>query len=111
MLENLRRERDDLHEVLRPEFAGDGPEDAGAARIIGGVDDDDGVAVEAEVAAVGAPDRRLGANDDRLRDLALLHRSLGRALLDVHGDDVTHARSGRVLALAADHGSAAGTGV
>src|ERR1051325_6163997 len=88
MLENLRRERDDLHEILRAQLAGDRAEDAGAPRIVGGVDDDDRVAVEAEVAAVGTADRGLRANDDGLGDLALLHGGFRRILLDVDSDDV-----------------------
>jgi hypothetical protein len=34
MLENLRSERDDLHEVLRAQFAGDRSEDAGALGLL-----------------------------------------------------------------------------
>jgi len=64
MLEDLRSERDDLHEVLRTQFAGDRAEDTGALRVVRGVDDDDRVAVKAEVAAVGPTDGGLGPNDD-----------------------------------------------
>jgi hypothetical protein len=71
-----------------------GAEDAGALRIVGGIDDDDGVAVEAQVAAIGPADGSLRANDDGLGDLALLHRGVGRALLDVDGDDVADVRDG-----------------
>src|ERR1035437_7432495 len=111
MLENLRSERDDLHEILRAQLPGDGAEDARAARVVGGVDQDDRIAVKAQVAAIRAADRGLRADDDGLGDLALLHGGLGGALLDVHGDDVAHA--GRVgdLAHAGDHGGFAGTGV
>src|SRR5262245_47140846 len=98
MLEDLRRERDDLHVVLRAQFAGDGPEDAGALRIAVFANDDDRVAVEAEVAAVGAAERRLRANDDGLVDLTLLHGGVGAALLDVDGDDVTDVGVAREMA-------------
>src|ERR1043165_3887305 len=111
MLEDLRRERDDLHEVLRTQFAGDRTEDAGALGIVGRVDDDDRVGIEAQVAAVRAADGRLGANDDGLGDLALLHGSIGRAFLDVHGDDVAHVGVRRLLAHALDEGGFAGAGV
>lgn len=77
MLDDLRSERNDLHEVLRAQFAGDGAEDAGALGIAIRSDDHDGVAVEAQVAAVGAANRGLGADDDRFRDFALLHRGVG----------------------------------
>src|SRR3954447_471792 len=89
MLEDLRGERDDLHIVLGAELAGDRPEDAGALGIAILADDDDRVAIEAQVAAVGATERGLRANDDGLDDLTLLHGGVGAALLDVHGDDVT----------------------
>jgi hypothetical protein len=59
MLEDLRSERDDLHEILRPQFASDGSEDTGTARVVRGVDDDDGIAVETQIAAVGAAWLRL----------------------------------------------------
>src|SRR5690349_1849102 len=59
MLENLRRKGDDLHEVLRTQFASAGAEDAGALGIVGRIDDDDGVAVETQVAAIRAADGSL----------------------------------------------------
>src|SRR6187549_656749 len=102
MLENLRSERDDLHEILRAQFAGHRSEDAGAARIIGSVDDHDRVGIEAQIAAVSAANRSLGANDNRFRDFALLHRSVGRALFDVHRDDVANMSVWRLLAHALD---------
>src|SRR5207247_1714196 len=80
-------------------------------RIVGRVDDDDGVAVEAQVAAVGTAHRGLRANDDGLGDLALLHGGIGGALLDVHGDDVADVRVGRLLAHALNESGFAGAGV
>src|SRR5687767_2512835 len=111
MLEDLRRERDDLHEVLRAQFAGDGPENTGAARIVRGVDDDDGVAVEAEVAAVGATDRSPRANDDRFRDLALFDGGIAGALLDVHGDNVADVGGRGPLTHALDESGFASAGI
>ena len=55
---------------LFAEFTGDGSEDAGAARVVVLVDDDDGVGVEAEDRTVGAADRIGGADDDGLDDAA-----------------------------------------
>ena len=78
-LEHLRGERDDLHEILLAQFAGDRSENAGAARIQILVDDDDRVVVEAQVAAVLAPDRLPGADDDCADDFALLNRPAGGA--------------------------------
>ena len=56
--EHLRRQRDDLHEPLVAQLAADRAEDAGAARVAVGLEDDGGVLVEADVRAVrrgGAP--------------------------------------------------------
>src|SRR3954471_12292562 len=111
MLENLRRERDDLHEVLRAQFAGDGAEDAGALRVVGRVDDDDGIAVEAKIAAVGTAHWLLRANDDGLVDFAFLYGGFGGALLDVNSDDVANAGGVGDLSHFGDHGGTAGTGV
>src|SRR4051794_41375617 len=92
MLEHLRREAHDLHEVAVAQLARDGPEDAGAARVVLRVDDDGGVLVEGDVRAVVTPELLAGAHDDRLDDLALLDRPLRVGLLDGCRDDVPHAR-------------------
>src|SRR3954466_2383542 len=91
MLEHLRREAHDLHEVAVAQLARDGPEDAGPARVVLRVDDDGGVLVEGDVGAVVAPELLLRAHDDRLDDLALLDRALRIGLLDGGGDDVPDA--------------------
>src|SRR4029079_3149414 len=91
MLEHLRREADDLHEVAVAQLARDGPEDAGAARVVLRVDDHRGVLVEGDVRAVIAPELLVRAHDDGLDDLALLDRPLRVGLLDRRGDDVADA--------------------
>src|SRR3954453_14935303 len=91
MLEHLRREAHDLHEVAVAQLARDGPEDSGAARVVLRVDDDGGVLVEGDVRAVVAPELLLRAHDDRLDDLALLDRPLRVGLLARRGDDVADA--------------------
>src|ERR1035437_1989349 len=111
MLENLRSERDDLHEVLRAQFAGDRSEDAGTLGIAIGSEDNDSVAVKAQVAAVIATDGGLRANDDGLSDFTLFNGGFGCALFDVDGDDVADRRSVSNLTLAADHGSPTGAGI
>src|SRR4051812_37423496 len=88
MLEHLRRETDDLHEVAVAQLARDRPEDAGAARVVLGVDDHGGVLVEGDVRAVLAPELLLRAHDDGLDDLALLDGALRIRLLDRRRDDV-----------------------
>src|SRR3954469_17233653 len=112
MLEHLRRERHDLHEVALAQLAGDRPEDARPERVVLGVDDHGRVLVEGDVGAVLAPELLLRAHDDGLHDLALLDRPLRGGLLDRRGDDVAHARV--AAARAAHHADAqdlAGAGV
>src|SRR5438105_14337213 len=100
-LENLRRERDDLHELLGAQLAGHRPEDAGADRLAFLADHHGAVGVELDVAAVGPLQLALGAHDYGARDLALLHLAVDHRLLD--GDD-DHVADGRVPALgAAEH--------
>src|SRR4051794_3738644 len=91
MLEDLRRQADDLHEVAVAQLAGDRPEDARAARVVLRVDDHGRVLVEGDVRAVLAPELLLRAHDDGLDDLALLDRPLRVGLLDGGGDDVADA--------------------
>src|SRR3954468_15893549 len=92
MLEHLRREADDLHEVAVAQLAGDRAEDARPPRVVLRVDDHGGVLVEGDVRAVLAPELLLRAHDDGLDDLALLDRPLRVGLLDRGGDDVADAR-------------------
>src|SRR3954454_19582308 len=91
MLEHLRREADDLHEVAVAQLAGHRAEDARAPRVVLRVDDHGGVLVEGDVRAVLAPELLLRAHDDGLDDLALLDRSLRIGLLDGRRDDVADA--------------------
>src|ERR1044071_1014990 len=63
LLEHLRSQADDLHEVLLAQLAGDGPEDARAARVALRVDDHRRVLVERDLGAVVAPERLLRADD------------------------------------------------
>src|SRR5215470_20110772 len=91
MLENLRREGDDLHEVAVAQLARHRAEDARPARVVLGVDDHRGVLVEGDVGAVLAPELLLRAHDDGLDDLALLDGALRVGLLDGGGDDIADA--------------------
>src|SRR3546814_845602 len=56
-LQNLRRERDDLHMLLRAQFADDRAEDTGSDRLGIGVDEDGRVGIEPDGRTVGAVDR------------------------------------------------------
>src|SRR3954454_8352126 len=86
MLEHLRREADDLHEVAVAQLAGDRAEDARPPRVVLRVDDHGGVLVEGDVRAVLAPELLLRAHDDGLDDLALLDRPMRVGLLDRGGE-------------------------
>src|SRR4051794_27239448 len=92
MLEHLRRERHDLHEVALAQLAGDRPEEARPAGVVLGVDDPGRVLVEGVVGAVVAAEGLFRAHDDRRDDLALLDRPLRVGLLDGRGDDVADVR-------------------
>src|SRR4051812_48870813 len=101
-LDHFARQRDDLHEVLVAQFAGDGPEDASPAGIVFLVDHDGRVLIEADVAAVGPADRLLGADDHAADDLTLLHVAGRDGLLDGADDHVADAGDATLeLALAA----------
>src|SRR5439155_3066502 len=75
---HLRGQADDLHEVLLAELAGDGAEDARAARVALRVDDHSSVLVEGDRGAVVPALRLAGADDHCAHDLALLDRTLRR---------------------------------
>src|SRR5436190_5640631 len=92
MLEHLRREGDDLHEVALAQLAGHRAEDARAARVVLGVDDHGGVLVEGDVGAVLAPELLLRAHDDGLDHLALADGPLRVGGLHRGGDHVAYAR-------------------
>src|SRR5918912_2080506 len=74
--EHLRRQRDDLHEVLLAQLARDRTEDPRPARVARVVDDHRGVLVEGDRGTVVAAVRLLRPHDDCLDFLALLDRAL-----------------------------------
>src|SRR3954471_17320150 len=71
VLQNLRRERDDLHVVLGAKLARHRSEDARADRLGLIVDEHGRIPVEPDDAAVGATDILGGAHDHRLHHVAL----------------------------------------
>src|SRR5258707_843269 len=73
---------DNPGEILVAEFAGHGPENAGAARVRLVVDNDHRVGVEADVAAVVAAGGPFDADDHALDHVALFHFRAGDRLLD-----------------------------
>src|SRR4051794_12452688 len=90
--DDLGRQADDLRIVLA-KLAGHGPEDAGAARVVVVlVQDDHGVPVEADVAAVLATAELLGPDDHALDHVARLDVGAGDRLLDAGDDRVPQPR-------------------
>src|SRR6476620_3445274 len=70
--EHLRRQRNDLHELLVAQLTAHGTEDARAAGLTVGTKDHCGVLVEADVGTVGTTALLHGAHDHGLDDVALL---------------------------------------
>src|SRR6185369_9361448 len=102
--ENLRRERDDLHELLRAQLAGDRSEDAGSERLALVVEDHRRVRVEADVRSVRPARLARRPHDDGLDDLTLGDLSAGRRFLDAADDHVADARI--AAARASEHADA-----
>src|SRR6056297_58832 len=86
--EHLRRERDDLHEVLRAQLTNHGPEDPGADGLVVVVEDHGGVAVKTDGGAILAAHFLGGAHDDGLADVALLDAATRNGLFHRHHNDV-----------------------
>src|SRR6202012_4329890 len=91
-LQHLRGQRNDLHEALLPQFAADRPENAGSARVVVGFDDDGGVLVELDVAAVGAAALLDGPHHDGLHHFTALDVAAGDGVFDRRHDYVADPR-------------------
>src|ERR1700733_1671774 len=99
MSNHSRREADDLQVAAIAQFAGHGAEDAGTARIlIFLVEEDHRIMIEADRAAVLAANRLLDAHDHALDNLAGLHIATGDRLLDAGDDDVAQSRGAALRA-------------
>ncbi|EDM31396.1 hypothetical protein RTM1035_02865 [Roseovarius sp. TM1035] len=90
ILQHLRGERDDFHEVLGAQLANDRPENTGTNRLTCVVQDHGGVAVKANGGAIFTTDFLGGAHDDGLTDVALLHATARDGFLDRDDNDVAH---------------------
>src|ERR1043166_9688314 len=101
----------DLHEFLVAQLAGDGAENTGAARVQLFVNDDDGVAVKAEIGAVVAANGLAGAHHDCVHDFAFLDRDIRGGFLDVGFDNVADAGVTLVSAQNTNGSRAFGAGV
>src|SRR3984957_19629868 len=91
MSKHLRCERHNAHEALVAQLAADGPEDAGPARLLLVVDENGGVLVEADVAAVRTTLLLLRPHDDALDDVASLDGGAGDGVLDRGHEHITDA--------------------
>src|SRR5689334_4967136 len=101
VLENLRSERDDLHEVALAQLAGDRPEDARSARVVGLREEHRRVLVEADERTIGPLVLLVDPDHDGLHHLALLHLAARLRRLYGRGDDVAHV--GVLAIVAAGH--------
>src|SRR5260370_10452408 len=91
-LEDFGRQRHDLHEAARPQFAGHRTKDAGPDRLALIGDQHGGVAVEPNGAAVGAAYFFRRAYDDRAMHIALLDPATRDRLLDRDDDHIADSR-------------------
>ena len=81
-LDNFAGQGNDLHEFTFAKFAANSTKDPCSAGALVFVDQNDGVAIEFDVAAIGTSYRSLGANDDRSNDRLLLDVTTGNDILD-----------------------------
>src|SRR5690348_4852962 len=103
-LQDLRRERDDLHEVALAELAGDRSEDTSPARVVGLGEEHGRVLVEADQRPVGPLVLLVDAHHHGLDDLTLLDLAARLGRLDRGRDDVAHV--GVLPVVAAGHADA-----
>src|SRR5210317_689827 len=90
ILQHLRSERDDLHEVLRTQLTHNWPEDTGANRLVVVVEDHGRIAVETDGCAIFAANFFCGAHDNGLTDIAFFYTTAWDGFLHGDHDDVTH---------------------
>src|SRR5699024_10025600 len=87
-LQRFGSQAQDLGEAGVAQLAGDGSKDTGALGALVGHDDDGGVLIKTDVAAVVTAQAVLGTDDNGLDHIALLHGAAGRSLLDAADHDV-----------------------
>src|SRR6185503_11990517 len=92
ILQNLRRERDDLHVLLLSQLARYWSKDAGGTWLSRFVDDHYRVLVEPDVGAVLSAGLLGRPNDHSARDLRLLHGSVRKRVLHCDDDNVAQPR-------------------
>ena len=110
-LENLRSERDDLHEILLTKLTGHRSENASTAGVLVFVDNHDCVVVEAQNGTVATPNRSSGTNNNSAYNLALFNIGCRNRLTNVSRDNITDTGGAGSLSDNSDHLSDAGTGI
>jgi len=109
--ENLRCERNDLHERTLTKFTSHRAEDPGTTWVVVLVDDHNSVGIETEDRTISTTDRVSGANDNSLDDTALFDSSGRDGIANVAGDHITNRGGAAALAEHADHFCATGAGI
>src|SRR4051794_19102343 len=89
MSKHLRGQRHDAHELLVAQLAAHWAEDASTARGLVVLDENGGIFVEADVAAIGTALLFLHPHDDALHHVALLHGGAGDGVFHGGHEDVT----------------------
>jgi hypothetical protein len=110
-LENLWSEGYDLHELFFTKFTSDGSEDAGAARVVILIDDNDGVGIETEHRTIRTANGIRSAHHDGFDHATLFDGGSRDRITDVSGDDVTDASGAAAFAENSDHFCSAGAGI
>src|SRR5207247_5007072 len=87
-LQDLRCERNDLHEVALAKLTGHGAEDTGPARLVLRIQENRRVVVETDHRAVGAAVFLRLPHDDRAHDLALLDAGVRDGVLHRGDEDI-----------------------
>src|SRR5262245_62136406 len=99
--DDFRSQVGNLHEALFTQFASNGAENARATRLFLVVDQDHGIAVEANVAAILPSGGPANTHDHAFDHITRLHFTAGNGLLHTGHDDI--AQSGVALAAAAQN--------
>src|SRR5210317_1275538 len=91
-LENLWRQRNNLHKPIGAKLARHGAENTGTDRLEAGIQKHCSIAVEADQRTVFAPYALARTNDHGVVDLAFLHLAARNRVLDADLDHVTNVR-------------------